>query len=188
MLLSAFVVLFASGLAVYGSLSLNFYLGPTLVLFAWAFLVYSLSRLTRFPQVIILVVVILLATPVFKICNNWKRAIDVEKAAYARAYMDLVSKGLKKYYDQTKSFPVSESFQDVIWILSELDLVSFKSVKYTSESGKLKTERIKKPTIKDPWGAHYIYTGEKDGAYLTSSGPDLLINTPDDVVKLVKPN
>lgn len=188
MFLSAVVVLFALLLAAYFSLAFNFYLVPTLLLFSWAFLVFAFSGFVKFPKLLILLLAILCFLPVYNISSRWGKNIDAEKRTLATAYIDLVSKALKNYYAENKSFPLNESFKETMWIISELELASFKEVKYRGAKGKLKVMRLKKPLLKDPWGARYIYEGEKDRAYLISSGPDLLVNTKDDIVKKIKPN
>lgn len=188
MFLSAVVVLFALLAAGYFSLVFNFYLLPTLLLFSWVFLVFACSGFIKFPKSLILILAIFLFLPIYGFCSNWEKNRNLEKMMLATAYLDIVSEALKEYYAKHKSFPLNESFKDVVWIISELELASLKKVSYKGPRGKLKTVAFERPPLKDPWGANYIYEGEEDKALLLSSGPDLKINTKDDIVKQIKLN
>ena len=186
MFISALVALFAFGFAVFCSLKFSFYLGPTLLAFAWAFLLYALGRHTRWPGVLALIAVLIATPAAYRFGANWKKLIDQDKMLLATAYMQNIERALLKYYEQDRSFPVDETFDDVVWILTELEITSVCTVKYRDVRGRIRTKHLSKPCLNDPWGARYIYAGHKDHAILISSGPDLVVETSDDIVRLVE--
>jgi len=186
MFISALVALFAFGLAMFSSLRLNFYLGPTLLSFGWAFLIYALCRPAKWTHWVALALVILTTPVMYKFCANWKRIIDEEKVIMTNAYLDKLENALLEYRKRTHRFPADESFMDVVWIISELEIADLDGFKYIDKRGMRRSKRCAKPCLNDPWGAHYIYAGKRDHALLISSGPDLKIETPDDVVRFIK--
>lgn len=188
MFLSAVVVFFAFLIVTYYSIEFNFYLLPILLLFSWAFLVFALSRFIRFPRLLLLFIALSLFIPVYTLSSRFEWKINSEKKELAISYLNLVTKALQKYYADKKNFPVNENFKEVMWIISELELANFREIKYRTPNGKSKVVRFKKPPLRDPWGTPYIYEGEGNKALLMSSGPDLLINTKDDIVIQVNPN
>ncbi len=185
MFISALVTLFAFGLAVFSSLRFNFYLGPTLLSFAWSFLLYVSSRPRRAVQWIALVLILAMTPAVHGFCARWKQLIDDDRVLMATAYMEKLEDLLLKYHRMTRTFPTGESFPDVIWIISELEIGDVSSFEYRDRHGRRRTVKCPRLCTSDPWGARYIYNGHEDRAILISSGPDLKIKTSDDIVRLV---